>query len=174
MRAVQYVDLETGTAVGVVPDPSPGPEDVVVAVEACGLCGSVVHALQAGQPEAGAILGHEFSGRIVTLGSDVTGWAEGQPVAASPIGSCGKCRVCARGIPFRCPAVPNIGINTQGAYAEYARVPARQLVALPAELPVELGSHAEPLSVGRQAVKLARIASCRATTRLSHSWSVSR
>ncbi len=155
MRAVQYVDLETGTAVGEVPDPSPGPEDVVVAVEACGLCGSDVHALQAGQPEAGAILGHEFSGRIVALGSDVTGWAEGQPVAASPIGSCGKCRVCARGIPFRCPAVPNIGINTQGAYAEYARVPARQLVALPAELEVELGSHAEPLSVGRQAVKLA-------------------
>ena len=68
VRAVQYVDLETGTAVGVVPDPSPGPGDVVVAVEACGLCGSDVHALQAGQPEAGAILGHEFSGRIVALG----------------------------------------------------------------------------------------------------------
>jgi threonine dehydrogenase-like Zn-dependent dehydrogenase len=157
VRAVQYVDLETGTEVGVVPDPSPGPEDVVVAVEACGLCGSDVHALQAGQPAAGAILGHEFSGRIVALGSDVTGWAEGQPVAASPIGSCGKCRVCARGIPFRCPAVPNIGITTQGAYAEYAKVPARQLVALPESLPVELGSHAEPLSVGRQAVKLAAV-----------------
>jgi threonine dehydrogenase-like Zn-dependent dehydrogenase len=52
--------------------------------------------------------------------------------------------------------VPNIGITTQGAYAEYARVPARQLVALPGGLPVELGSHAEPLSVGRQAVKLAQ------------------
>jgi threonine dehydrogenase-like Zn-dependent dehydrogenase len=65
--------------------------------------------------------------------------------------------VCARGIPFRCPAVPNIGITTQGAYAEYAKVPARQLVALPESLPVELGSHAEPLSVGRQAVKLAAV-----------------
>ena len=157
MRAVQYVDLGTGTAVGEVPDPTPGPEDVVVAVEACGLCGSDVHALQNGQPEPGAILGHEFSGRIVALGSDVTGWAQGQPVAASPIGSCGKCRICARGIPFRCLSVPNIGINTQGAYAEYARVPARQLVALPDSLPVELGSHAEPLSVGRQAVKLAQV-----------------
>ena len=58
------MDVETGTAVGEVPDPSPGPEDVVVAVEACGLCGSDVHALQNGQPGAGAILGHEFSGRI--------------------------------------------------------------------------------------------------------------
>jgi D-arabinose 1-dehydrogenase-like Zn-dependent alcohol dehydrogenase len=50
LRAVQYVDLETGTTVGEVPDPSPGPTDAVVAVEACGLCGSDVHALQAGQP----------------------------------------------------------------------------------------------------------------------------
>ena len=157
MRAVLYVDQETGTTVGDAPDPSPGPDDVIVAVEACGLCGSDVHAVQNGNCAHGQVLGHEFSGRIVALGSDVTGWAEGQPVAASPIGSCGKCRVCARGIPFRCLAVPNIGITTQGAYAEYARVPGRQLVALPPELEIELGSHAEPLSVGRQAVKLAQV-----------------
>jgi threonine dehydrogenase-like Zn-dependent dehydrogenase len=157
VRSVQYKDLETGTVVGEVPDPSPGPDDVVVAVEACGLCGSDVHALQNGQVAPGQILGHEFSGRIVAVGSNVTGWAEGQPVAATPIGSCGKCRICARGIPFRCPTAPNIGITIQGAYAEYVRVPARQLVALPPELPIEIGSHAEPLSVGSQAVKLAQV-----------------
>jgi threonine dehydrogenase-like Zn-dependent dehydrogenase len=157
VRAVQYVDAETGTVVGELPDPAPGPDDVVVAVEACGLCGSDVHALQNGTVAPGQVLGHEFSGRIVAVGSGVTGWAEGQPVAATPIGSCGKCRICARGIPFRCPAVPNIGITAQGAYAEYVRVPARQLVALPPGLPVEAGSHAEPLSVSSQAVKLARV-----------------
>jgi len=116
-----------------------------------------VHALQAGQPEAGAILGHEFSGRIVALGPEVTGWREGQAVAASPIGSCGTCRICARGLPFRCPAVENIGITIPGAYAQYVKVPSRQLVALPDDLPVEVGSHAEPLSVGSQAVKLAGV-----------------
>jgi threonine dehydrogenase-like Zn-dependent dehydrogenase len=157
VRAVRYIDKEAGTAVGDVPDPSPGPDDVVVAVEACGLCGSDVHSVQNGQCAPGQILGHEFSGRIVALGSNVTGWAEGQPVAASPLGSCGKCRICVRGMPFRCPAAPNIGVTCQGAYAEYAAVPARQLVALPPELPVELGSHAEPLSVGTQAVKLASV-----------------
>jgi len=157
VRSVQYIDLETGTAVGEVPDPSPGPDDVVVAVEACGLCGSDVHALRSGQAAPGQILGHEFSGRIVALGANVTGWTEGQPVAASPIGSCAKCRICARGLPFRCPAVPNIGITTQGAYAEYVKVPARQLVVLPSDLPLEVGSHAEPLSVGSQAVKLAQV-----------------
>ena len=162
MRAVAYVDQETGTAVGEVPDPSPGPDDVIVAVEACGLCGSDVHSVQNGNCAPGQILGHEFSGRIVALGSGVSssgvsGWSEGQAVAATPIGSCGKCRICARGLPFRCPAVENIGITIPGAYAQYVKVPARQLVALPTDLPTETGSHAEPLSVGSQAVKLARV-----------------
>ena len=148
MRAVRYIDKEVGTAVGEVPDPSPAPDEVVVVVDACGLCGSDVHSVQNGNCQPGQILGHEFSGRIVALGAEVTGWAEGQAVAASPLGSCGKCRICMRGMPFRCLAAPNIGVSCQGAYAEYAAVPARQLVALPPELPVEIGSHAEPLSVG--------------------------
>jgi threonine dehydrogenase-like Zn-dependent dehydrogenase len=143
-----------------VPDPSPAADEVVVEVDACGLCGSDVHALQHGQPADGQILGHEFSGTIVALGAEVTGWRTGQPVAASPIGSCGKCRICSRGLPFRCPAAPNIGINRQGAYAQYAAVPARQLVALPEDLPLETGAHAEPLSVAMQAVKLSGAGRC--------------
>jgi threonine dehydrogenase-like Zn-dependent dehydrogenase len=138
-------------------DPTPACDEVVVAVDACGLCGSDVHTLASGQAADGQILGHEFSGRIARLGQDVTGWREGQPVAASPLGSCGKCRICARGLAFRCPAAPNIGITRPGAYAQYVAVPARQLVALPPELPVEMGAHAEPLSVAMQAVSLARV-----------------
>jgi threonine dehydrogenase-like Zn-dependent dehydrogenase len=157
VRAVRYIDAEVGTVIGEVPDPSPAPDEVVIEVDACGLCGSDVHAVQNGQCQPGQILGHEFSGRIVALGAEVTGGPAGQPVAASPLGSCGKCRICMRGMPFRCPAAPNIGITRQGAYAEYAAVPTRQLVALPPELPVEIGSHAEPLSVSSQAVKLAGV-----------------
>jgi threonine dehydrogenase-like Zn-dependent dehydrogenase len=137
-----------------VPDPVPAPDEVVVEVDACGLCGSDVHTLHNGQAADGQILGHEFSGRIAVLGRDVTGWRTGQPVAASPLGSCGKCRICARGLAFRCPAAPNIGISRQGAYAQYVAVPTRQLVALPEELPLETGTHAEPLSVAMQAVGL--------------------
>jgi len=129
----------------------------VVEVAACGLCGSDVHTVQHGQAADGQILGHEFSGRIAAVGREVTGWREGQPVAASPLGSCGKCRICARGLAFRCEAAPNIGITRQGAYAQYVAVPARQVVALPEELPVEIGSHAEPFSVALQAVSLARV-----------------
>ena len=72
MRAVLYVDQETGTTVGEVPDPTPGPADVIVAVEACGLCGSDVHFVQNGMCAPGQLLGHEFSGRIVALTSDAT------------------------------------------------------------------------------------------------------
>ncbi|HWG00636.1 MAG TPA: alcohol dehydrogenase catalytic domain-containing protein, partial [Trebonia sp.] len=57
-----------------------------------------MHSLQEGQAADGQIRGHEFSGRVVALGRDVTGWRAGQPVAASPLGSCGKCRICARGL----------------------------------------------------------------------------
>ncbi|HEY6787400.1 MAG TPA: alcohol dehydrogenase catalytic domain-containing protein [Trebonia sp.] len=147
----------TAAEVAEVPDPVPAPDEVVVEVDACGLCGSDVHTLQNGQAADGQVLGHEFSGRITSLGREVTGWREGQPVAASPLGSCGKCRICARGLAFRCAAAPNIGITRQGAYAQYVAVPARQLVALPDGLPVEAGSHAEPFSVALQAVKLAAV-----------------
>jgi threonine dehydrogenase-like Zn-dependent dehydrogenase len=155
MRAVLCEGTEAFVAE--VADPAPAAGEVIVEVDACGLCGSDVHALQDGQVASGQILGHEFSGRIAALGRQVTGWHEGQPVAASPLGSCGKCRICARGLAFRCEAAPNIGITRQGAYAEYVAVPARQLVALPPEVPVEVGSHAEPLSVALQAVSLARV-----------------
>jgi len=144
----------TQAVVAEVPDPAPAPDEVVVEVEACGLCGSDVHILQNGQAAEGQVLGHEFSGRIVAAGRDVTGWRAGQPVAASPLGSCGKCRICARGLAFRCEAAPNIGITRPGAYAQFVAVPARQLVALPDELPVEAGCHAEPFSVALQAVRL--------------------
>src|ERR1700755_3701035 len=98
MRAVLYVDKETGTTVGDVADPTPGPADVIVGVEACGLCGSDVHAVQNGNCAPGQVLGHEFSGRIAAVGSEESGWREGQGVAGSPVGSCGAWRGRARGV----------------------------------------------------------------------------
>jgi threonine dehydrogenase-like Zn-dependent dehydrogenase len=145
-----------GTEVAEVPDPVPARDGVVVEVAACGLCGSDVHAIERGQTAEGQVLGHEFSGRVVEVGAGVTGWRVGQPVAVDPLGSCGGCRDCRRGLPFRC-AVPNLGINAPGGYAEYAAVPAAQLLALPEDVPVELGAHAEPLAVALHAVELARV-----------------
>jgi threonine dehydrogenase-like Zn-dependent dehydrogenase len=150
MRAV--VCVPDGCEVTDVPDPHPATGEVVVQVDACGLCGSDVHAVEYGMARPGHILGHEFGGHIVAVGDGVTGWRTGQPVAVNPLGSCGRCRACGNGLPFRCAAVPNLGVSAPGAYAEYVAVPQGQLTSLPPEVPAELGAHAEPLAVALQAV----------------------
>jgi (R,R)-butanediol dehydrogenase / meso-butanediol dehydrogenase / diacetyl reductase len=155
MRAV--VCVPGSTEVREVPDPRPARGEVVVEVEACGLCGSDVHAVAGGFARSGQILGHEFSGRVAQAGPDVTGWREGQQVAVNPLGSCRACRACGAGVPFRCEEVPNLGITAPGAYAQYVAVPQGQLVALPDGLPAELGAHAEPLAVALQAVSQADV-----------------
>jgi threonine dehydrogenase-like Zn-dependent dehydrogenase len=155
MRAV--VCVPDGTEVADVPDPVAGPGEVVIAVEACGLCGSDVHAIENGMTQPGQVLGHEFGGRIAEIGTGVTGWRAGQPVSVNPLGSCQQCRACTAGVPFTCAAFPNLGLSAPGAYAEYVSMPASQLVALPDGLPVAQGAHAEPLAVALQAVSQADV-----------------
>ncbi len=152
MRAV--VCVPGGTEVADVPDPVAGPGEVVIEVEACGLCGSDVHAIEHGNTRPGQILGHEFSGRIAEVGPGVAGWQAvvGRAVAVNPLGACQACGECAAGLPFRCAALPNLGLSAPGAYAEYVAVQAGQLVRLPDGLPVGHGAHAEPLAVALQAV----------------------
>jgi (R,R)-butanediol dehydrogenase / meso-butanediol dehydrogenase / diacetyl reductase len=153
MKAV--VCVPGGAELAEVPDPRPASGEVVVEVDACGLCGSDVHAIEHGTAQPGQILGHEFGGRIAETGPGVSGWQAGQAVAVNPVGWCGSCRVCARGVPWVCDAAGNLGVTAPGAYAEYVAVPQNQLVALPDGLPTELGAHAEPLAVAVRAVGLA-------------------
>jgi len=150
-------DAADGCAVTEVADPGPGPGEAVVAVEACGLCGSDVHTIELGRGRPGHILGHEFGGRVAELGAGVTGWRVGQPVAVNPVGSCRACRNCDRGIPWQCETTVNLGVTAPGAYAEYVVAPASYLVPLPEEIPVELGAHAEPLAVALRAVSIAGV-----------------
>ncbi|HET6503773.1 MAG TPA: alcohol dehydrogenase catalytic domain-containing protein [Amycolatopsis sp.] len=153
MKAV--VCTSSGAEVAEIADPEPLPDGVIVEVDACGLCGSDVHAVEHGQTVEGQVLGHEFGGKIVAVGTEVVHWRVGDAVAVNPLGSCRQCRKCVKGLPFACAEVPNLGITAPGAYAQYVAVPQRQLVALPAELPVELGAHAEPLAVSINAVRRA-------------------
>lgn len=147
-----------GTAVEVttVPDPSPGPGEVVVAVHSCGICGSDVHGVEHGRAAPGQVLGHELSGTVVALGADVEGWRVDDRVAVNPLGACGRCEECARGLSFRCAAMPNLGLSAPGGFAEYVRAPAGQLQRIPEGTELEDGAHVEPLAVALHGVNLAR------------------
>lgn len=155
MKAV--VCVSGGVEVAEIPDPEPASDEVIVEVDACGLCGSDVHAIEHGTTTEGQVLGHEFGGRVVEVGAGVDRRRIGETVAVNPLGSCGHCRACVKGLPFRCAEKPNIGITAPGAYAHYVAVPAAQLVTLPSGLPTELGAHAEPLAVSLNAVRRAMV-----------------
>jgi (R,R)-butanediol dehydrogenase / meso-butanediol dehydrogenase / diacetyl reductase len=84
-----------------VPDPIPGPDQLVIRVNACGVCGSDIKA----QPfaPAGLVMGHELGGEIVAVGPDTEGWREGTNVAVLPVISCGSCQYCRAGLVPHCP-----------------------------------------------------------------------
>jgi threonine dehydrogenase-like Zn-dependent dehydrogenase len=147
MRALVRVE-GGGVAVSEQPDPSPGPEDVVVAVHSCGICGSDLR----GGMRAGGIPGHELSGTVAQVGGAVRDWRIGQAVAVNPLGGCGTCEWCQRGLLIRCANRPNLGLNAPGGFAEYVCAHQSQLFALPVGMPVEYGSRVEPLAVGVRAV----------------------
>ena len=146
------VRVPGGVALAEEPDPRPGCGEVIVSIHSCGICGSDVHAAEANTSMRGGIPGHELSGTIAELGADVGHWRVGQPVAVNPLGSCGTCELCKRGMPIRCSARPNLGLSAPGGFAEYVAVHHSQLFALPNELPLEHGARVEPLAVGVRAI----------------------
>jgi threonine dehydrogenase-like Zn-dependent dehydrogenase len=140
-----------------VPDPVAAAGQVLVRVSHCGICGSDVHAVHSGRARPGRILGHELSGMVAGVGRNTAGWHPGDKVAVNPIGSCGQCRVCTRGLPYLCAELPNLGLTAPGGFAELVAVPAGQLVPLPADADLAAAARAEPLAVAMRAVELAGV-----------------
>lgn len=109
----------------------PEPEDggIVIQVKAAAICGTDVRMYKNGYPgitqESPRILGHEFSGVIAETGKGVTGYRPGQRVAVAPNMGCGTCALCVAGNGHLCPSYQALGINLDGAFAEYIAVPAR-------------------------------------------------
>jgi len=101
-----------------VPEPDPGPGDVVVQVRAAGICGSELHGVRRpGFRKPPLIMGHEFAG----IG------AEGESVVVNPILSCGRCAQCQRGLRHVCEEREIIGVHRAGGFAERVAVPASAL-----------------------------------------------
>ncbi len=117
-----------------VPVPPIAPDQVLVRVRACGVCGSDMHfyetdaedyILYPGLTRFPAILGHEFAGEVVEVGRDVTGLQVGDRVTAEEMIWCGQCRPCRDGFPNQCENLEEIGFTIDGAFAEHIAIGAK-------------------------------------------------
>jgi len=115
-------------------DPKPGPNDVLLAVQACGVCGSDMHfyetdednyILYPGLTKFPTILGHEFTGKVVEVGKDVTTLKAGDMVTVEEMIWCGRCTPCRNGYPNHCVNLEEIGFTIPGAFANYIAVDAK-------------------------------------------------
>ncbi|WP_328688540.1 zinc-dependent alcohol dehydrogenase family protein [Streptomyces phaeochromogenes] len=130
-----------------VPDPTPGPREVVVDVAACGLCGTDLHILQGEfAPRLPIVPGHEFAGEVVGIGTEVTELAVGDRVAVDPSLYCNECRYCRNGRNNLCDRWAAIGVTVAGGAAEFAVAPVANCVRLPEHVDMANAALIEPLS----------------------------
>ncbi|WP_222623302.1 galactitol-1-phosphate 5-dehydrogenase [Streptomyces armeniacus] len=140
-----------------VPVPEPGPREVLVAVAACGVCGSdIPRMLQPGVAyDLPLICGHEFSGHVRALGSEVAAAgtvAVGDLVAVPPLVPCRHCASCVRGEFSLCEDYDYFGSRRPGAYAEYVAVPEGNLLVLPADLDPRAAAMLDPAAIALHAI----------------------
>jgi len=141
------------------PVPRPGPGEVLVAVDHCGICGSDIHLLLdgwAGKP--GLVAGHEFTGAIAALGSDVGGWEIGEMVVGGASPRCGQCRRCLEGKPSQCENQGSVVGGRDGAFAGYVLTSERSLLRLPTGLTSRQAALAEPLAVALHGITRSGVA----------------
>lgn len=143
MRAARLVEAGQSLTVDEIPIPTPGPGEVLVRVQACGLCGTDVHLAVAGDlpvSRTPITLGHEAAGVVADLGPGVADLTTGDRVALFPAAWCGECRWCRRGRHSLCARSEVYGMSRDGSLAEYVVAPAHAMVPVPANVPPEIAA----------------------------------
>ncbi len=143
-----------------VPDPTIGPDDVLIHIKTCGICGSDIHGMDgsSGRRIPPLIMGHEASGVIESVGANVRGWQADDRVTFDSTVYCGTCYFCRRGEINLCDNRQVLGVSCgdyrrHGAFAEYLVVPSRILYRLPDSLTFEQGAFVEPVSIAVHALE---------------------
>jgi len=149
MRALVKARPEAGITLLEVPIPTAGANEVLIKVHKTAICGTDLHIFQWDHwaqrtIKTPLVIGHEFVGEIAELGPGVMGYEIGQRVSAEGHVVCGVCRNCRAGKPHLCPHTEGIGVNRDGAFAEYVVVPASNLWPIPDAIPSELAAYFDP------------------------------
>ncbi len=149
MRALVKPAAGPGIVMERVPVPAPGTNEVLIEVEKTAICGTDLHihrwdewAERTIRPPL--VIGHEFVGRIVEIGSGVANYRVGDRVSAEGHITCGECRNCRAGRRHLCTHTVGIGVNRDGAFAEYLVMPASNLWLIPEEIPSEIAAFFDP------------------------------
>jgi len=131
------------------PIPKVKNKEVLVKVKAVSICGSDLHAYMGVSKRRfpPLVMGHEFSGEVAEIGSNVSGIKEGERVVIEPVLSCGECKACLHGRNNICENIRLIGLHRSGAFAEYVSVPADKCHKLPEKVSFDEASLVEPLAV---------------------------
>ncbi|MDQ1695107.1 MAG: hypothetical protein QOJ03_460, partial [Frankiaceae bacterium] len=139
MRAARFDQESKSLEVIEIPTPTPAAHEVLVRVQACGVCASDVHLIDGTLPGPLPVVtpGHEPAGVIEALGDAVPFWQVGQRVVMAAGRPCLECAHCAGGRTDRCLAMEIMGFNYDGAWADYVTVPYAALTAVPDAIPIE-------------------------------------
>lgn len=130
--------------------PGLNPDEVLIRVMACGVCGSDVHIYDGDQGSTQTVpplvQGHEFAGVVVKTGSSVTNCKEGDRVCVDPADNCNECFYCASGMMSHCERMRAIGTNVDGGFSQYCKVKSRLIYHLADDVTYVEGAMAEPLA----------------------------
>ncbi len=137
-----------------VESPKPKPDEVLIEVKRIGVCGSDIHVYHGTHPYTGypVVQGHEVSGIVAEIGSDVKDFHLGDVVVFMPQVTCGTCYPCRHGMEHICDNLKVMGFQTDGAAQQFFPVPARQVLKVPAHIPLDQAAMIEPLSVAVHAL----------------------
>jgi len=141
-----------------VAEPRPGPEEVLIRIRACGVCGTDNSLYKGDYPGAyPVVIGHEFAGDVVEVGAAVRGLAPGERVTVDPNKVCHACPYCQSGNEHLCESLSSMGVHRDGADAELCVMPATNVYRIPEPLSYEEAAFTEPLACAVHGVDLAGV-----------------
>ncbi len=156
MRAAVFMGKEH-IVVEERPVPECGPEDVLIGVRDCGICGSDLAAYKTGNYEPGVVIGHEFSGVVEEVGRAVTSVVPGDKVVGNGVLACGRCSYCRKGRPSLCDELEMTGVTIDGAFADYIKLPEGVVYRMPGSLTFRQATMVDPLANVLRGVSLSSL-----------------